>query len=135
LRRFVLLTGAVAAALTAAHAVGARRPWPPRHAPRTFSISGHVDDLAPGARSTLRLVIRNPWRRGIHVRAVTVRVDPSGRPCPVTTVRIARFRGDFFVRARSSRRLQLAARLRRSAPAACAGAVFPLAFSGRARIR
>ena len=122
-------------AVTAGLALAAKRPWPPRHGPKTFSITGHVDDLTPGVRSSLAVKIRNPWSRKIRVISISARVDPSGRPCPVGNVRILGFRGSLVIRPRASRSVILAASLRRSAPPACAGATFPLRFSGRAVTR
>ena len=122
-------------AVTAGFALAAKRPWPPRHAPNTFSITGHIDDLTPGGDSSLTVKIRNPWSRKIRVLSVSARVDPSGRPCPVDNVRIHGFRGSLMIPARASRSVILAATMRRSAPPVCAGAAFPLRFSGKAVTR
>jgi hypothetical protein len=131
----LLLAAAALVAAAAGYAVAAGRPWHPRHGPRTFSITGHVEDLAPGEWTTLHVKVRNPWSRTIRVTSISARVDPSGRICPVANVRIGRFRGSVVVPPRSSRFFALAAGMRIAAPPACAGATFPLRFSGMAVVR
>jgi hypothetical protein len=120
---------AVGAAAVAAHAVAALRTG---LVAKSFSISGHVVGLTPGAHAALPLRIRNPWPWRIRVKSVAVYVEPSGHPCPVQSLQIRGFTGSLAVRPRSTRVLVLPVGLAATAPTDCQGATFALTFRGKA---
>ena len=126
--RLALVVGIMATVATAAAAMIPFRA----STPHRFSIRGSVSGLLPGAKTSLRVRIRNPYRRRIRVVSVRAFVNPSGHPCPVGNVRLKPFRGSLLIGARSSRSLSLEISMSRSAGMACQGAIFPLRFSGRA---
>jgi len=131
----LIIVSAAAVAVATAHAVATVEVLRPARAPKKFSITGHVDDLLPGAQRSLPVRIRNPWSWAIRIVSIRVHIDASGRACPVSNVRIGPFRGSFLVRAHSTRTLLLSASLRAGAPAVCQGSTFGLTFSGSARRR
>jgi len=126
--KLALVVGIMATVATAAAAMIPFRA----SAPHSFSIRGSVNGLTPGAKTSLRVRIRNPYRRRIRVVSVRAFVKPSGHPCPVVNIRVKPFRGSLLIGARSSRSLSLEVSMSRSAGLACQGAIFPLRFSGRA---
>ena len=131
--RIALVAAAAASlAVAAGIALAATNPWLPHRAEKRFSIAGHVDNLLPGKRSSLSVRVRNPLSRAIRVRSIAAQVGPSGRPCSLRNVLLGRFRGSLVVPPRSSRKLRLTASLRKSAPPACAGAIFSIRFVGTA---
>jgi hypothetical protein len=126
-----LLKAALLAGISATVVVAAAVAVP-AGTPTSFSISGHVDGLFPGAELALPVRIRNPYRRRIRVVSVRASVGPSGRPCPMRNVQVSSFRGSLVVAAHRSRWISLRVRMLRSAASACQGEVFPLRFIGRA---
>jgi hypothetical protein len=131
----LIVTAAAGVAVATAHAVETVKAIRPARAPKKFSITGHVGGLVPGVPARLPVRIRNPWPWPIRVVSIRVHVGPSGRPCPVSNVRIRPFNGSFVVRARSARVRVLAASLSPGAPDVCQGSTFALTFSGSARRR
>jgi hypothetical protein len=97
-----------------------------------FKLSGHVTGLYPGQRKRLVIVVRNRGTRAIRVRVVTTRVRDASRACKAKNLRVAAFHGTLRVAGHRSRRIAVRASMRADSPTACQGAVFRLAFHGRA---
>jgi hypothetical protein len=103
-----------------------------KRAGEPFRISGSVAGLYPGSRLPLRLTLTNPNRHGIRVTSLDVGVRAAGRACRGSNLTVSKLEKPRWVRRRDSRVVMLWATLAESAPAACRGARFELAFSGRA---
>jgi hypothetical protein len=126
---------ALAAAVLVLAGVAATGALGTREGHRTvgrFTLRGHVGGLYPGARKPLVLVVRNHGRRPVRVRSITTTVKAARPGCGARNVRVSRYRGRLRIRAGGSRRIALEARMPRTSPTACQGAVFPLVFRGRA---
>ena len=132
LRKLAVLAAFAGVAATTAYAVGYPQRWSTRRTPAAFSITGKVEGLYPGGHVPLAVRIKNPYSSALRVRSISIRIDPSGHPCPVGNLRITPFRGSLLVPRHASRTLDLDATLRLGAPLACQGVVFPLRFYGRA---
>lgn len=124
----LLVAGALFGTAAALGALGANH----RRERTGFKLSGHVTGLYPGQRKRLVIVVRNRGRRAIRVRVVTTRVRGASRACKARNLRIAAFHGALRVAGRRSRRIVVRASMRADSPTACQGAVFRLAFHGRA---
>jgi len=107
-------------------------PDPQRAAPPVFHIRGRVSGLYPGKAGTMSLKIRNSYRFPISVRQVASRVGSPAVGCPGRSVTIRPWRGRLLVPAHGRRRIAVRVRMRPSAPSACIGARYPIAYSGRA---
>jgi hypothetical protein len=101
------------------------RPARPRYA-----ITGRVVGLFPGARTTMRLTVRNPNPYPIKVRRIRTTVGSRVASCPARTVRVARFRGVRRVPARSGIHVRVRVRMIPTAPDSCAGRRYRLSFRG-----
>lgn len=99
----------------------------------TFTISGSVSGLFPGARSQLPLTLANTSRRDIEVTAVRATVADAGPGCSSTTLSITPFRGSVIVKAGGTASVSLAVTMSSDAPDACQGATYPLTYQGDAR--
>jgi hypothetical protein len=125
------LVGLLAIALTAATAIGSTGVGRAKRG-KAFSLSGHVTGLLPGQRKLLVITVRNQGRRALRVRVVTTRVLDAGTACRARNLRVAAFHGSLRVAAHRSRTIAVRASMRADSPTACQGAVFRLAFHGRA---
>jgi hypothetical protein len=131
------VVAAVSAAVAAATALGGAAAEGSHGSHRgrgaaTFSLRGHVGGLFPGAEKRLVIAVHNRSRRSLRVRSITTRVRDGKRGCSAGNLRVSAFRGRLRVGAGRSRRVAVRVRMLPTAPAACQGAVFPLAFRGRA---
>ena len=124
----LLAAGALFGTAAALGALGARH----RHDAAGFKLSGHVTGLYPGQRKRLVIVVRNRGSQALRIRAVTTRVRNASRACKARNLRVAAFHGSLRVAGRRSRRIAVRASMRADSPSACQGAVFRLAFHGRA---
>ena len=124
----LLAAGALFGTAAALGALGARH----RHGATGFKLSGHVTGLYPGQRKRLVIVVRNRGSQALRIRAVTTRVRNASRACKARNLRVAAFHGALRVAGRRSRRIVVRASMRADSPSACQGAVFRLAFHGRA---
>ena len=130
----------LAVALSLALAVGVSSAAPTagegssaRHGP-ALVLRGGVRGLYPGARLSLRVRIRNGRPFAVRVLAIRTRVVGGGRRgCARRYVAVSRLRARLRVPPRRARTALLRVTMRRSAPDACKGAVFRLAFSARGR--
>jgi hypothetical protein len=124
----LLAAGALFGTAAAFGALGANH----RRDAAGFRLSGHVTGLYPGQRKRLVIVVRNRGTRPIRVRVVTTRVRDASRACKARNLRVAAFHGPLRVAGHRSRRIVVRASMRADSPTACQGAVFHLAFHGRA---
>jgi hypothetical protein len=99
---------------------------------KSFSITGDVGDLYPGARAPLNVQVTNPNNSPLTVRSIAVGVEDSdiagcGREWirPGDDVRISA-----LVPAKSTAHLSFPVRMLRNAPVVCQGASWPLNFTG-----
>jgi hypothetical protein len=133
---FGLLLGSNAAAMRATQKASRSNsePLATRAASKgkPFSITGNVDDLYPGARALLNVEVSNPNSSPLTVRSIDVAVEDSDViGCgsewitPGRDVRISA-----LVPAKSTAHLSYPVRMLKSAPAACQGATWTLAFTG-----
>jgi hypothetical protein len=125
------LVAVVAIALTAATAIGSTGAGRATRG-KGFSLSGHVTGLYPGQRKRLVIVVRNRGSRVLRVREVTTHVRDASAACKARNLRIASFHGSLRVAPHGWRRITVRASMRLDSPSACQGAVFRLAFHGRA---
>lgn len=102
------------------------------HPKRGFTLKGHVRGLVPGTSRRLVITVHNRLRRTLLVRSISTRVRDAGPKCRGRNLRVARFRGQLRLRGHASRRIAVRVSMRKDSPSACQGAVFRLAFSGRA---
>jgi len=125
----LVLAAALAQAAERAPSIGdpAARPAPPR-----YRISGTVVGLFPGARTTLRLTVRNPNPYAIEVRKIRTKVRSGARSCPSKSIRVGRSRGTKRIRPKSRGRIRVKVRMLPTAPDACAGRRFRLIYRGTA---
>jgi hypothetical protein len=100
-----------------------------------FRVTGSVSGLYPGARRSMRVKIRNPFRGAIVVRSVTAQVRRARRACSGSNVEVRPFRGRVRVPARGARVVGLLVRMPATAADECRGARFPLVFRARAALR
>ena len=124
------LLGVLAIVLTAATAIGSTSG--PAKGGRGFALSGHVTNLLPGQRKRLVIVVGNRQCRALRVREITTHVRDASAACTGRNLRIASFHGSLRIRAHDTRRITVRATMRADSPSACQGAVFRLAFHGRA---
>ena len=99
----------------------------------SFTISGNVTALYPGAHAALVLTIGNPNNFPIDVRTLAAAVQassPSG--CPATTLSIGGFSGHLVVAGNGTAVKTLPVTMSAGAPNACQIVTFPLKFSGTA---
>jgi hypothetical protein len=122
---------AAVAALTGASALGSSESNHHRIS-STFTLRGHVDGLYPGARVRLLIAVHNRGRRPLRVRSITTRVRDAKPGCSAKNLQIGRYRGRLRVEARHWRNVSVSVRMLPTTPVACQGALFPLAFRGRA---
>ncbi len=103
-----------------------------------FTISGHLEDIAPGATSTLQLTVAHEHRFAIIVRTVDVTVGAptgglaGGAPCVAEHLTVANFVGSKLLAERSSGMIEVDVTMSPEAPDACQGATFPLSYTGTA---
>ena len=100
-----------------------------------FQVSGSVTGLYPGARRSMRVKIRNPFKRAIVVRSDTAQVRRARRGCSGSNVEVRPFRGRVRVPAQGARVVRLLVRMPVTAADECRGARFPLVFRARAALR
>ena len=101
----------------------------------SFKLSGGVEGLWPGARTRLRLRIKNPNTFAIRVSSLSVRPKTSDKPgCDarwLTAVKTKKF--SLKVAPRRGAVTTYPIGLSKNAPDACQGASWPLRFTGTAR--
>jgi hypothetical protein len=125
------LAGLLVAGLTTATAIGSAGVGRAKSG-KGFSLSGHVTGLYPGQRKRLVIVVHNRGSRALRVRVVTTRVRDASRSCKARNLRVTAFHGSLRVAGHRSRKIAVRASMRADSPTACQGAVFRLAFRGRA---
>lgn len=100
-------------------------------APARFRIYGHVTDLYPGARTHLRLTLRNPNPFPITVTKVrTTVLVPQASSCPPRSVKVKRFTGSRRIAPAGVARIRVTVRMRAKASAGCEGQRYRLAYRG-----
>ena len=124
----LLAAGALFGTAAAFGALGANH----RRNAAGFKLSGHVTGLYPGQRKRLVIFVRNRGSRALRVRVVTTRVRDASRACKARNLRITAFHGSLRVAGHGWRRIYVRATMRADSPTACQGALFRLAFHGRA---
>jgi hypothetical protein len=93
-----------------------------------LAARGRVHGLFPGMRTRMPVTVRNLTQVPLELRRIAVRVAPASPGCLARYLVVRRFRGERIVPARGTVQVRLKVRLRRSAPDACQGRRFPLAF-------
>lgn len=104
---------------------------------KSFSISGSVVDLYPGATKTLTLRFDNPLQQSITVVSANVTVQSTNKPgCLTSAVTPTNYTapagGGVVVKKKGSATLQLPITMAADAQNACSGATFSLAYGGQA---
>ncbi len=132
MRKLIVVSALVLAAALAQAAERGLDPAEPiaRPARARYTVTGRVVGLFPGARTTMRLTVRNPNPYPIKVRRIRTTVRSRVASCPSKTVRVARFRGVRRVPARSRIHLRVRVRMVPKAPDSCAGRRYRLSFRG-----
>ncbi len=98
----------------------------------TFRVRGRIRGLTPGHISVMKVKVRNHYNFPIRLRLVRAKPIAKRASCPADKLRVIAWRGDRRVRPNSIRFVRLKVKLRRSAPATCAGARWILVYAGRA---
>jgi hypothetical protein len=98
----------------------------------TFTLHGHVVGLYPGARTRLVIAVHNRGRRPLRLRSITTRARDAKPGCSAKNLRVAAFHGRLPVGVGRWRNVSVSVRMLPTTPVGCQGALFPLAFSGRA---
>jgi hypothetical protein len=133
-----MMRGALAAALllSAVVAEGAVvTPPQERSAIRlqpTFRVAGRIAGLIPGHRTSMPVTVRNRYGFPIVVTRVGATVSSRRVGCPARNLAVRPWVGRRRIAPGATRRVTLEVTLRRAAPVACAGARFPLNYTGRA---
>lgn len=96
----------------------------------SFSISGTMKGLYPGAIRPLVLTVGNPMPVAITVTEIATSVGGAPPTCPATNLMVTRFSGQLHVGARSTSRLAVEVVMAHSAPQGCQGAMFTLEYWG-----
>lgn len=98
----------------------------------TFTIAGKVSGLFPGKTLPLVLTLTNPNTFSITVSSITTAVSNASSACVASNLKVTSFSGSFKVAAKSTGKVTVHATLVHSAPNACKGKTFPLAYHGSA---
>jgi hypothetical protein len=98
----------------------------------SFRVSGSVSGLYPGAKRSLVVTVKNPFRRRLRLVSLRATARPARRGCSGWNVEVRPFAGRRTIRPRGSARVRLLARMPASVAEECKGARFPLVFRGRA---
>lgn len=97
----------------------------------SFTISGQVDGLYPGAQQTLPLSLHNANAYAITVTSITVAVAASDHAgCGAAHVVPGPFAGPTVVPAGGTAVAQIPVSMATSPPDVCQGATFPLTYTG-----
>ena len=96
----------------------------------SFSVSGSVGGLYPGAVAQLPVRVDNPEPRALRLESITIVAANANEGCDATNFSSAGFQGSLIVPARGSLVVPVEVRMPRSAPDACQGATFALTFGG-----
>jgi len=122
--------GAAASLIAALVLVGPGAPLV--HAQDGYEIAGEVDGLYPGAETTLNARVTNPHPFAVRVIATSAAVLDASPGCPASMLEIGDSEATVDVPAGGTGTVPLHVRMSRSAPDACQGATWPLAFTGTA---
>jgi hypothetical protein len=96
-----------------------------------FRISGHVTDLYPGARTRMRLALRNPNPYAIRVTRIRTSVKvPARSSCPARSIKVTRFTGSRRIAPRAAVRVKVNVSMRAKVPNTCAGQRYRLTYRG-----
>jgi hypothetical protein len=98
----------------------------------SFRIAGSVGGLYPGLSSPLVLTVNNPQAFTIVVTSITTTVTDASATCLAPNLSVSAFSGQLSVPGFGAAQTSVLASLAQSAPDACIGATFPLAYSGLA---
>ena len=96
----------------------------------SFTISGSVSGLYPGASLPLVLTITDPKTYAINVSSISTTVTSQKSSCSPVNVAVSSFAGSLAVPARSSVHTTVIAEMLQAAPDACQGVMFKLVYSG-----
>jgi|SRR4051812_9847776 hypothetical protein len=132
---------AIAAGLTAVAAVGilggrqlALAGQDSTASGHTFTLSGSVGGLSPGAPTPLRLTVANPDSQPIRLTSATAAARAASSACPAGLLSITAFSGtpETIVAAHGQAVIMLTVTLSAQAPNACRNVSFPLSYAGKA---
>ena len=99
-----------------------------------FKITGQLSGLYPGQKTTLRVrVTNNNGHTPIKITRIAAKVRSANAACPASTLKITPYKGKKRLNGHASATLSLPAQLSASAPDACQGNRFQLAYKGKAR--
>jgi hypothetical protein len=107
-------------------------PKPPANGHRDFVVSGHVQNLRPGASRPMVITVRNPNSVAIRVTSVTMAAGTAGPSCPASALTLRPWTGGLVVPKRGTASTTVDVGLKPTAPDACQGARWPLTFGGTA---
>jgi hypothetical protein len=99
---------------------------------RGFTITGSVGGLYPGDAAPLVLTVTNPQDFAIDVTSLVTSVATASGSCPSSYLSVSSFAGHLHIAARGAATTTVDLSLSHSAPDACQGAQFQLAYSGQA---
>ena len=99
---------------------------------KDFTIEGSIVDLFPGSDGALELTIANPNNFTITVTSLGVAVGDASAACPAAHLQLTPWAGELTVAANGTATTQVPAALATGTPTSCAGASWPLTFTGKA---
>lgn len=98
----------------------------------SFTISGKVGGLYPGAVLPLTLTVTNKLTVPIVLTSLTTKVGAASSSCGTANLAVAPFAGKLPVPAKGKASTTVQVTMAHSAPNACQGAIFPLHYRGQA---
>ena len=119
-------------------------PKPPAHAQangkgngqadghKDFIVSGQVENLAPGGSRPMVLTVQNPNSVALRVTSLTVTASAATTSCPASALNLPQWTGSLLVPKNGSASVTVDVGLKPTAPNACQGARWPLAYGGTA---
>jgi len=113
-----------------AHVGSGLPPRSRKHGYRSFTISGSVSGLYPGATRSLVLTVTNHEPFTIVVTRLVTVVNDANATCRSANLTVSNFNGSLSVPPRSTAATGVAVRMTNDAGDNCAGADFPLYFRG-----
>jgi len=124
-----LVTRLVACAFATAVTAGALAA--PAYGQETFTITGAVEGLYPGATATLVAKVTNPHPFAIRVTSVGA-TTVSGGACPPTMLTVTGSTTEVVIQPGATGDVPLTVHMDSTADDVCQGATFTLAFNGTA---
>jgi hypothetical protein len=97
-----------------------------------FVVSGQVENLRPGGSRPMVLTVQNPNSVAIRVTSLTVTASAASSACPASSLTLPQWTGSLLVPKNGTAAVTVDVALKATAPNACQGSRWPLAYGGTA---